>query len=280
MKKIAIISNSMKDIGFINTKHIVKKLRGRTQIFMDKNLSVLGLDVNYVEYDDLFKKAEMMIVLGGDGTILQIAAACAKNDIPVLGVNLGRVGFMTEAEPDNFDDVIDAVLANDYIIESRMLIKMKIVKNGQVSSCHALNDVVVSRSAEARLINVELYTNDELVNKYVADGLIIATPTGSTGYSISAGGPVVDPCMQLYIATPICPHMLSARSAILSSEKEIVIRLDKEFRDNEAVISCDGDTQGFISGADEIRITKSRYEFKIIKTGNYSFYDTLLRKLP
>ncbi len=279
MKNIAIVSNNLKDIGFISTKEFVKKLLNKANIYMDKALSILGLDVNYVEYEQLFIIADIMVVLGGDGSILQVATPCAKHNIPVLGVNLGRVGFMTETEPNNIDDAINAILTDNYTCESRMLIKMEIVRNGISSSFHALNDVVVSKSAEAKLIKVGLYADDELVNNYIADGLIIATPTGSTGYSISAGGPVVDPSMQLYIATPICPHMLSVRSAILSSQKKIVIRLDNDFRDNEAVVSCDGDVSGFITEADEIVITKSKYEFKMIKIGNYSFFDTLLRKL-
>lgn len=279
MKNIAIVSNNLKDIGFISTKEFVKKLLNKANIYMDKALSILGLDVNYVEYEQLFIISDIMVVLGGDGSILQVATPCAKHNIPVLGVNLGRVGFMTETEPDNIDDAINAILTDNYTCESRMLIKMEIVRNGISSSFHALNDVVVSKSAEAKLIKVGLYADDELVNNYIADGLIIATPTGSTGYSISAGGPVVDPSMQLYIATPICPHMLSVRSAILSSQKKIVIRLDNDFRDNEAVVSCDGDVSGFITEADEIVITKSKYEFKMIKIGNYSFFDTLLRKL-
>jgi NAD+ kinase len=126
---------------------------------------------------------------------------------------------------------------------------------------------------------MELYADDELMYRYTADGLIIATPTGSTGYSISAGGPVVDPGMELYVATPICAHMLSVRSAVLSSDKPITIRLDKTYPDNEAVVTADGDIQGYISGADEVAVLKSKYRFKLIKIGNNSFYDTLISKL-
>ncbi len=279
MKRIAIVSNNLKDIDFINTKEFVKKLLNRAQIYMDKSLNILGLDVNYVEYDQLFEIADIMVVLGGDGTILQVATPCAKHNIPVLGVNLGRVGFMTETEPNNIDDAINSILNDNYTCQSRMLIKMEMIKDGESKSFYALNDVVISKNAEAKLIKVGLYADNELVYDYIADGLIIATPTGSTGYSISAGGPVVDPSMQLYIATPICPHMLSVRSAILPSHKRIVTRLDNDFRDNKAVVSCDGDVCGFITGADEIVISKSKYEFKMIKIGNYSFFDTLLRKL-
>lgn len=161
-----------------------------------------------------------------------------------------------------------------------MLIKLEIRREGKtVCVQNALNDVVVSKPSGAKLIDMELYAGDELVNRYIADGLIIATPTGSTGYSISAGGPVVDPSMTLYIATPICPHMLSARSAVLSADKPIIIRLDSAYPDNEAVVTADGDVQGYISSADEVAVLKSKYEFQLIRTGRQSFYNTLISKL-
>jgi NAD+ kinase len=126
---------------------------------------------------------------------------------------------------------------------------------------------------------MQLYTDQEAVNRYTADGLIIATPTGSTGYSISAGGPVVDPCMRLYVATPICAHMLSVRSAVLSSDKEIKIKLSGDYADSDAVVSADGDVQGYIKDTDEVIITESEYDFELVKIGEQSFYDTLIKKL-
>lgn len=280
MKKIAIVFNSLKDSELINTKKVINILKNRAEVYIDEVYKYLGFDVNYVKYEQLFVYSDLMIVLGGDGTILQIATMCAKNDIPVLGVNLGRIGFMTEAQPDNIDASIDAVLNDDYKIESRMLIKAEIVKGNTRRSFHSLNDVVISKNTQSKLINVELYADDELVNTYIADGLIIATPTGSTGYSISAGGPVVDPNMQLYIATPICPHMLSVRSAVLPAQKKIIIRLNEDYRDNYAVVAFDGDVKETLDIGDKITITKSKYEFKIIKVNDFSFFDAVLHKLP
>ena len=280
MKKIAIVFNSLKDNELINTKKVINILKNRAEVYIDEVYKHLGFDVNYVKYEQLFVYSDLMIVLGGDGTILQIATMCAKNNIPVLGINLGRIGFMTEAEPDNIDASIDAVLNDDYKIESRMLIKAQIVKGNIKRSFHSLNDVVISKNTQSKLINVELYADDELVNTYIADGLIIATPTGSTGYSISAGGPVVDPNMQLYIATPICPHMLSVRSAVLPAQKKIIIRLNEDYRDNYAVVAFDGDIKETLDVGDEIIITKSKYEFKIIKVNDFSFFDAVLHKLP
>lgn len=280
MKKIAIIPNNSKDLGLLNTKRIVTYLVDKAELYMDNSYGVIGMNVNYVAAGELYSKAEIFIVLGGDGTILQCAEECAKKHIPVLGINLGRIGFMTEVEIDGIEDAVDRLLAGDYVIEKRMMMRVEIKKNNKLQShCHALNDVVVSKSAGIRLIGMELYTDGQLVNRYIADGLIIATPTGSTGYSISAGGPVVDPRMRLYVATPICAHMLSVRSAVLPAEKKIVIKLDDTYAGCDAIVSADGDVQGCIKDADEVVISKSEYEFELIKIGNQSFYDTVLKKL-
>ncbi len=280
MKKIAIIPNNIKDIGLLVTKRVVDYLSGKAELYMENKFSVTGMKVNYVKKSAIFENVDLMIILGGDGTILQEAAACAKYGIPVMGINLGKVGFLTEIECDNIENALDKLLAEKYTIEKRMLIKLEIRREGKtVCVQNALNDVVVSKPSGAKLIDMELYAGDELVNRYIADGLIIATPTGSTGYSISAGGPVVDPSMTLYIATPICPHMLSARSAVLSADKPIIIRLDSAYPDNEAVVTADGDVQGYISSADEVAVLKSKYEFQLIRTGRQSFYNTLISKL-
>lgn len=280
MKKIAIIPNNGKDIGLLNTKKIIAYLADKAELYMDTAYSVIGMDVNYVTADELYNTAEILLVLGGDGTILQCAVESAKKRIPILGINLGRIGFMTEVEIDDIENALNKLLTDDYVTEKRMMMRIEIKKDNTLQSCcHALNDVVVSKSDGTRLIGMELYTDGLLVNRYIADGLIIATPTGSTGYSISAGGPVVDPRMQLYVATPICAHMLSVRSAVLPSEKTIKIRLDKTYPECDAIVSADGDVQGYIKAADEVIISKSEYEFELIKIGNQSFYDTVLKKL-
>lgn len=278
MKKIAILPNAGKDIGLVHTKKIIEYLKGRAELYMLPEYR--DADCGAVYCENLYEMVDAAIVLGGDGTIIQCATNCAKNDIEVLGINLGTVGFMTEVEIENVTEALDKLIDDKYTIEKRMLLKAEIISDGKVvSSCHSLNDIVLSKTVGEKLINLELYTDGELVNKYVADGLIIATPTGSTGYSISAGGPVSDPTMQLYIATPICAHMLSARSAVLSSEKVIEIGFSKEHLSQNAVVTADGDIFGYINGKDKVRITKSKYAFKLIKTGTGSFYETLLSKL-
>lgn len=278
MKKIAIITNVTKDMGFVSAKAVVSFLKDRAEIFMSDDCAMPDESgIKYVPYDELWENADIMLVIGGDGTLLRVASRCAKARIPTLGINLGHVGFLTEIELSDIKEAIDKLLIGEYTIEKRMLLKIKI--NNENVSYHALNDLVVSKPEGTTLVSLDLYAGSELVNRYTADGLIIATPTGSTGYSISAGGPVVDPRMSLFVATPICAHMLAIRSAILPAEKNIVIRLNNEYAGSTAVISTDGEKRRFITSNDEVHISKSNYEFELIRIGASSFYDTLIRKL-
>jgi NAD+ kinase len=280
MKNIAVIPNNKKDIGLVCTRRIVNCLTGKANLYMNKMYAVSDLPVQYVPGEELYEKVEIVIVLGGDGTILQIANQIANKDIAVMGINLGRIGFMSEIEVDDIEKAAELLINDYYRIEQRMMMQVQIKKDGNIQGSYpALNDVVISKSAGTKLIGMKLFADGEKVNAYIADGLILATPTGSTGYSLSAGGPVVDPLMRLFIATPICAHMLSARSAVLSADKEIVIRLDEDFAENDAMVSIDGDVQAYIKNGDEISVTIAKHQTKLIKIGNQSFYDTLIRKL-
>lgn len=276
--KIAVITNITKDIGLATAIAAARAISGSAQVFMSDDcvLPCNDLDITYVPYEQLWSVADIALVIGGDGTLLQVAPKCAKNSIPALGINLGKVGFLTEVEPNDMEQAIDAVVKGRYKTEKRMLLRVSI--NDEDMGYHALNDVVISKPEGTRLIDVDLFTDNELVNHYVGDGLIIATPTGSTGYSISAGGPVVDPRMSLYIATPICAHMLAVRSAVLSSERDITIRLGSEYG-GSAIITTDGERQRIVTADDTIRIVKSGYEFELIRIGTSSFYNTLISKL-
>lgn len=273
--KLALITNPTKDTGLMTAACAAKLLYGKAELYMSDNCAIP--EVGYLPYEELFKAVDAAIVIGGDGTLLRVATQCAKNSIPALGINLGKVGFLTEVEPSGMETAFEKLINGEYIKEQRML--LSICVNDENVSYHALNDVVVSKTEGARLISMDLYTDGELVNHYVGDGLIVATPTGSTGYSISAGGPVVDPRMELYVATPICAHMLSVRSAVLPAERELVMRLGRDYADNCAIITTDGERQRFISPDDEIRVTRSEHRFELIRFGTQSFYSTLISKL-
>ena len=276
--KIAIIPNIKKDIGLVVTTELLRHLQGRAEVYMESAFSMSGLQAEYT--DDIYSHADMVIVLGGDGTILQVAEPCARRGIPILGINLGRIGFMSEIEREEMDMAVNRILSGDYRLQKRMMMKIQIYHAGKLQGTyHALNDAVIAKSAETRLMGMELFSSDEKISEYAADGLIISTPTGSTGYNLSAGGPVVNPMMELFIAAPICAHMLTARPAVLPADDKIRVRLTDRFSVNEAAVSVDGDICGYIKGGDEIVITKSGYETKLVKISEKSFYDVLINKL-
>lgn len=273
MKNIAVLANTTKEKSIATAERIADFLMGNACLYMTDDCRISDkYDVTYMSQNEIYNAVDIAIVIGGDGTLLRYATPCAKAKVPILGINLGTVGFLTEVEIDDIETSLTALLCDEYIKEERMLLKACINDN---ETYHALNDIVVAKRDHEQLIHVDLYAGGELVYHYKADGLIIATPTGSTGYSISAGGPVVDPKMDLYVATPICAHMLLARSTVLPADKELVIRLCK----NDAIISADGEFNRSLTNEDVIRISKSNYKFELIKIGKTSFYNTLINKL-
>ena len=280
MKRIAIIPNDGKDTGLVYTKKIAACLDGRAVVCMDSAYKDSGLNVEYRDGDAVFDGVDAVVILGGDGTILGIAEKCARRDIPIMGINLGRIGFMSEVEIDDAEIMLDRLLEGRYKIERRMMLKIETKKcAGNNEKYHALNDVAVIKNTGEKLISIDLYSGGEKVNNYIADGIIISSPTGSTGYSLSAGGPVVEPSMELFIATPVCAHMLSSRSAVLPPDKPIKISLDRDYGERNAVVSVDGEIREHLKNGEEILITKSCYETSLIKMGDKSFYDTLVSKL-
>lgn len=277
MKKIAVIPNHTKDMGLNVTKKLISALSGRAEIFMNKLYKDYDLPVNYVG-DEIFEKAECAAVIGGDGTILRAAEPCARLNIPIMGINMGHIGFMTEIEKDEIEEAAERLLKGDYKTEERMMMKVAVCKNdGNRSVYYALNDAVISKT-NAGMLSAEIYTDGEKVNEYIADGLIISTPTGSTAYSLSAGGPVADPSSELFIATPICAHMLSSRCAILSADKRISVCVTEKGA-GEAMITVDGQIKERIVCGEYVEIQKSTKKIKIIKMGKQSFYDVMIQKL-
>ncbi|MBR5507301.1 MAG: NAD(+)/NADH kinase, partial [Clostridia bacterium] len=206
------------------------------------------------------------------------AEPCARLNIPIMGINLGKIGFMTEIEVEDIENAVVRLLSGDYKIEERMMMQVDICRNdGSTFSYYALNDAVISKP-DAQMISLELYREDEKINEYIADGVIISTPTGSTGYSLSAGGPVADPGMEMFITTPICAHMLSSRTAILPSNRTVSLKLT-EAGNRDAVVTIDGQVKEHISHYEKIKINKWDKNVKLIKMGEQSFYDILTKKL-
>lgn len=276
MKNIVIIPNDNKDVELTVTKKLIDILKNNANLFMENKFSALGDGIIYLG-DELFEEADFVITLGGDGTILEVIEHCGDKNIPIMGINLGRVGFMAEVDVCDMESACRALLLGDYKIEKRMMMEVLVKSDLKASHYYALNDIVVSKS-DSSMILIEMYSEEEKINEYKADGLIIATPTGSTGYSLSAGGPVCEPTMELFIASPICAHELHARPALMPSEKPLYISLSDELGHN-ALITLDGKPKQKISLGDEVMITKSKHYTQIVKIRNESFYDVLTQKL-
>ncbi len=277
MKKIAIIPNYTKDTEKSYTKRLCAYLSDKAELIMHELDKIEGINAKYVT-DNPYDGVDAVIILGGDGTMLQAAEPCGKNDIPVMGINLGKVGFMTEVETQDMETACDRLLAEDFGIEKRMMMKITVCReNGKEESFTALNDAVISKPG-AQMAAMELYANGGKISEYMADGLVISTPTGSTGYSLSAGGPVADPAMRLFIATPICAHTLSARPMLMSPEKIITLKLTKPGSET-AILTVDGNDKCTIGLNDTVCIEQSEYALKLIKLGKQSFYYTMMAKL-
>ncbi len=225
---------------------------------------------------------DCIIVLGGDGTMLQAARDVKKSNIPLIGVNLGTLGYLTEIDLETVEESLDRLIEGNFVAESRMMLNGKATaQDGSVKEGWALNDIVISRSGSLQILKFNIYVNGQFLNYYNADGVIVTTPTGSTGYNLSAGGPIVEPRAKLIMLTPICPHTLNKRSIIFSPEDiiEIEILEGKDGQTQEVEANFDGSHSVTLCTGDRIRIAKSEKTIEIIKLNQVSFLQILHKKM-
>lgn len=228
------------------------------------------------------KQTECIFCVGGDGTLIRAARDIVELNIPVIGVNRGHIGYLCELDSDTVLSAIDQLMQDNYMIEKRMLLSGYYVKGGKRHSPPpALNDIVIHRSGLLQVLNLIIYVNGEYLNTYSADGMIIATPTGSTAYSMSAGGPIVDPKAQLILITPISPHALNSKSIVLGAEDEIVVEIGSRRmeRDEEAEVSFDGDSSFCLAVGDKIVIQRAKAYTRILRLNKLSFLEILRKKM-
>jgi len=231
---------------------------------------------------ELTGDAECILVLGGDGTLLKVAGEIEDIDIPLYGINLGTVGFLTEGEVSGLNTILDRLLSDDFSIEERMMIKGVVKKtDGTEYRKRSLNDIVISRAGFSRLIGLNVSVGGSLLDAYEADGVVVATPTGSTGYNLSAGGPIVSPTASLMVITPVSPHSLTSKSIVLSGDEKISIEIGKKRKtqDTEAIVSFDGGNDVELSAGDVVNIYRSNRITKLIKANDVNFYEILRNKL-
>ena len=229
------------------------------------------------ELCSLADTVDILISMGGDGTMLASCRAAGPVDTPVLGINLGSLGFLTQLQPHQLRGALDDIVSGDYQIEERMVLKVTINGKAKLESPFALNDVVIDNGPISRLIDITLLINDEKVITYRADGLILATPTGSTAYSLAAGGPIVHPGVQAIVASPISSFSLSARPMVFPADE--ILELQIHSQHGVAGLTLDGQVTAPLMDFDRIIVAKADYSVKLIKFRHTSFYEVLTRKL-
>jgi NAD+ kinase len=228
--------------------------------------------------EKLFNSVDLIISLGGDGTLLRAAKIAAIDGIPIFGVNLGGLGFLTQIGIDNLEIFLEKIYQGKCFLDERMMLDCIVKrKEKEIKKFTALNDIVIGKGAFARLISLATYINDDYVITYSADGLVISTSTGSTAYSLSAGGPIVNPNINSMILTPICPHTLSARPLIIGENDQVRITL--ELSEEEVMVTIDGQEGFTLEPKDEVIVKKSIYKTRLIAFKEKSFYAILREKL-
>ena len=282
MKHFLIITNAFKDKNLKLTNEIkgyIEKKGGSCQCFTST-----GDDAKHAapEADAIAQETECVLVLGGDGTLIRAASKLVEQNMALIGVNLGTLGYLCELEESNVFAAVDELMEEHYTVEKRMMLCGYGIKQSEKTERKvALNDIVIHRTGALSVVNLIVFVNGEYLNTFRADGIIISTPTGSTGYSLSAGGPVVSPSASMMIMTPIAPHTMNTRSIILSGEEAVTVEIG-EGRHNtieKAVASFDGDTQISMVTGDRIVIRKATVRTKILKLNHLSFVEVLRQKM-
>lgn len=281
--KAAIVPNPTKKGAFEYTKKAIDLLKksGWSAVMKDEFQESYG-DVNGIEYfnsyTEVVAESDLVIAVGGDGTIINAAKYAAAAGCPILGVNFGRIGFVAQLEPEQ-DDKLIKILNGEYETEQRMLLKAEIIApNGSSEGCTALNDVVISRGASTRIVDFTVGYNDSEICSYRADGLIFSTPTGSTAYSLSAGGPVVEPTMDCIVFTPVCSHSLFSRPVVFSADSALSVKAGCD-DDSEVIVTVDGHRSHKLLPGYTVKISRSDSVVRLIKLNGKTFYQVLSDKL-
>lgn len=272
MKSIGININTTKDkdgkiIKYV--KGIISKYIDETNIFMFKD----SIGLENIKYNDL----DIVIALGGDGTILRTSRNLSNSNIPILGVNIGNLGFLSGVELLGFENAMKKFIEDDYYVEDRMILNCKLPYREKHEEYTVINDIVVSKGTLARVVKYELHIDNKFYIDFTGDGLIIATPTGSTAYSLSAGGPIIYPNLNVIAVTPICPLSLSMRTIVLDSKSEISIIIKSE---HESVfLTLDGQRAIKLNNFEKILVNVSNEKCRLVKFNDYNYFEILRKKI-
>ncbi|MBS3939128.1 MAG: NAD(+)/NADH kinase [Peptococcaceae bacterium] len=277
---IGVVGNLGKPLTEGVTRLIVAECKdGDKEIMLPHSLALhIGLPEMGFSDQEIASRCSAVMVLGGDGTLLSVARTWPFWGVPLLGVNLGNLGFLTEVEEVDVLAALAVLRRGEYVMQERMMLRVLVNRDGrQVYESVVLNDCVVTKGAFARMIRLEVHIGNNFFKTFPADGVIISTPTGSTAYSLSAGGPIVDPTMRLMLLTPICPHMLQARPLVVSPQDRIAVKVHSIHED--VVLTLDGQEGVRVYPKDEVVVECSDIVTRLVKIVPRSFYDVLRYKL-
>ena len=274
--KVALVVNFEKANATGIAEKVAATLKGRATLICDGKTGAVLKNSGVAVCNSCFEECDMLIVIGGDGTIIHSAKKAAVYNRPVLGINAGRIGYLASIEPSDIE-MLPEIITGDYTVDERIMLNVLHKKRGSAKEYTAFNDVVLSKGALSRMTDIELSV-DEHILRYRADGLIVATPTGSTAYSLSAGGPVVEPSVGNILVTPICPYEFIKKPIILPSEAKLSAVADTD-GDHEFFLTVDGEIAVKVEKTDRVYIKKSNRTVKLIKCRAESFLDRLERKL-
>jgi NAD+ kinase len=230
-----------------------------------------------VEREELTSLCDMIVSMGGDGTLLATARLVGDRDVPILGINLGSLGFLTQVTAAEVERSLDLIADGRHRVEQRMLLETQVIGAGGVPPAYALNDVVVDRGDVARIIDLDLYVNEEFISTFRADGLIVATPTGSTAYNAAVGGPILNPCMQAIVLSPMAPQSLAARPLLFGGDDLVLIKFSSQHE--SGLMTVDGQLSVPLVSGDQISIRRAEHCTKLITLPEHSFYEILRNKL-
>ena len=278
MKKIGIFCKQKPNIDPTIVSKLSKWLESKNcKVYLEPDTADLIGKNTSISKEEVASSSDLLIVLGGDGTLLNVAGIAHPNKVPILGVNLGSLGFLTETTMGDFYPTLELVLDGKCEIENRMLLNAGVLRDGE--KIEDFNDIVINKGALARIVNLKVFVDDQYMTSYRADGLIIASPTGSTAYSLSAGGPIIHPSMRALVLSPICPFALTNRSIVIPDSSTIKVQLTTRNEEGDVRITLDGQTGYTMKSGDILEAKKAETPVKLVQAPGKDYYQLLRKKL-